>query len=160
MLLLPLRPSPFDNICLSIFSIQPAWEETFRNWEATSKILQSYPKGKSEDGQEIFHRAIGKRRASHQSSENDLEEQINEWANMTWFLLSLGGVCLPRPRPLLHHRMTQSASSIGSLMPQPSMSSLNISLSSGRGTIHPSTASIVSALTGATQEVQYCPVTQ
>lgn len=148
------------NIEHCVNGVQPAWEETFRNWEATSKMLQSYPKGKSEDGQEIFHRAIGKRRSSHQSSEHDLEEQINEWANMTWFLLSLGGVCLQRPRPLLQHRMTQSASSIVSLMPQSSMSSLNPSLSSGRGTIHPSTASIVSALTGATQEVTYCPVTQ
>jgi neurofibromin 1 len=71
--------------------ISPAWEETFRNWEVTCKLLQTYPKGKLEDGQtEVFHRSVGKRRASHQSSEHDLEEQISEWANMTWFLLALG----------------------------------------------------------------------
>lgn len=139
--------------------VQPAWEETFRNWEATCKILQSYPKGKSEDGQEIFHRAIGKRRASHQSSEHDLEEQINEWANMTWFLLSLGGVCLQKPRPQTH-RIAQSITPMGSLMQQSSLSSLSSSLSSGRGSMHPSTTSLVSALTASAQEVQYCPVTQ
>lgn len=71
----------------------------FRNWEIMSKVLQSYPKCKSEDGQmEMFYRGIGKRRASHQSSEHDLEEQIGEWANMTWFLLALGGVCLLKRR--------------------------------------------------------------
>lgn len=64
-----------------------------------SKMLQTYPKCKTEDGQaELFHRGVGKRRASHQSSEHDIEEQINEWANMTWFLLALGGVCLIKRR--------------------------------------------------------------
>ncbi len=33
------------------------------------------------------------------STEHDLEDQINEWANMTGFLLALGGVCLPRKSP-------------------------------------------------------------
>lgn len=63
-------------------------------------MLQAYPKGKNEDGAtEVVHRSMGKRRTSHQSSEYDLEEQINEWANMTWFLVALGGVCLQqRPR--------------------------------------------------------------
>ncbi|KAM7364589.1 neurofibromin 1 isoform 1-T1 [Cochliomyia hominivorax] len=82
-----------------IHGVQPAWEETFRNWEIMSKMLQTYPKCKTEDGQaELFHRGVGKRRASHQSSEHDIEEQINEWANMTWFLLALGGVCLIKRR--------------------------------------------------------------
>ncbi|XP_031626332.1 neurofibromin isoform X2 [Contarinia nasturtii] len=134
--------------------VQSAWEETFRNWESTSKILQSYPKGKSEDGQEIFHRAIGKRRASHQSSEHDLEEQINEWANMTWFLLSLGGVCLHKRRPPKNNSQSED-----SLKHQQSMSSLNASLSSGRGSLHPSTTSLVT-LNASPQEIQYCPVTQ
>lgn len=71
--------------------VQPAWEETFRNWDSTSKLLTSYPKTKIEDGQlEPFHRSMGKRRASHQNSEHELEEQINEWANMTGFLCALG----------------------------------------------------------------------
>ncbi|XP_012162697.1 neurofibromin isoform X2 [Ceratitis capitata] len=77
--------------------VQTAWEETFRNWELTSKVLQTYPKCKTDDVQaELFHRGVGKRRASHQSSEHDLEEHITEWANMTWFLLTLGGVCLQK----------------------------------------------------------------
>lgn len=139
--------------------VQPAWEETFRNWEATSKILQSFPKGKPEDGQaEMFHRTIGKRRASHQSSEHDLEEQITEWANMTWFLLALGGVCLQKPRTQ-QRILVQSVISMGSLMQQSSLSLTN-SLSSGRGSMHPSTSSLVSAIGTSTQEVQYCPVTQ
>lgn len=62
-------------------------------------MLQTYPKCKTEDGQaELFHRGVGKRRASHQSSEHDIEEQITEWTNMTWFLLALGGVCLIKRR--------------------------------------------------------------
>lgn len=92
--------------------VQQAWEETFRCWEHTSKSLQTYPKGKCEDGQEIFHRAIGKRRASHQSTEHDLAEQISEWATMTWFLLSLGGACLQRSGSM--NRSTQSVNSTGS----------------------------------------------
>lgn len=141
------------------FGVQPAWEETFRNWEATSKILQSFPKGKPEDGQaEMFHRTIGKRRASHQSSEHDLEEQITEWANMTWFLLALGGVCLQKPRTT-QHVLVKSVMSMGSVM-QGSSLSLSTSLSSGRGSMHPSTSSLVSAISTSAQEVQYCPVTQ
>lgn len=54
--------------------VQPAWDETFRNWDQNSKILTSYPKTKMEDGQlEPFHRSMGKRRASHQNSEHELE---------------------------------------------------------------------------------------
>ncbi|XP_054264930.1 neurofibromin isoform X3 [Macrosteles quadrilineatus] len=80
--------------------VQPAWEETFRNWESSTKLLTSYPKAKLEDGQvEPFHRSVGKRRASHQNSEHELEDQINEWANMTGFLCALGGVCLQRRSP-------------------------------------------------------------
>lgn len=141
--------------------VQPAWEETFRNWEATSKILQSYPKGKTEDGQvEMFHRTIGKRRASsHQSSEHDLEEQITEWANMTWFLLALGGVCLQKPRTQQHILVKSVVGSMGTVM-QSSSLSLATSLSSGRGSMHPSTSSLVSAISTSTQEIQYCPVTQ
>ncbi|XP_031834542.1 neurofibromin 1 isoform X3 [Nomia melanderi] len=76
--------------------VQPAWEETFRNWEITSRQLVNYPKSKLEDGQMEFHRNAGKRRASHQNSEHELEEQINEWANMTGVLCALGGVCLQK----------------------------------------------------------------
>lgn len=141
--------------------VQPGWEETFRNWEVTSKMLQTYPKGKPEEGQaEMFHRSMGKRRASHQSSEHDLEEQITEWANMTWFLLALGGVCLQRPRTI---RPTQAT--LGGAMSSfvQSTTSLSSSTSSGRGSMvtHPmSVSSLVSSIGPTTQEVQYCPVTQ
>ncbi|XP_037923398.1 neurofibromin isoform X2 [Hermetia illucens] len=139
--------------------VQPAWEETFRNWEATSKLLQSYPKYKTEDGQaEVFHRGMGKRRASHQSSEHDLEEQITEWANMTWFLLALGGVCLQRPR-LQRQLQSQANNSSLSSLAQNSLYSLSSSASSGRGSWNTSTTS---SFVGSTvpQEIQYCPVTQ
>lgn len=71
-----------------------AWEETFKNWKITSQQLVNYPKFKIEDGQMESHRSTGKRRASHQNSEHELEDQINEWANMTGVLCALGGVCL------------------------------------------------------------------
>ncbi|XP_072156372.1 neurofibromin isoform X3 [Bemisia tabaci] len=110
--------------------VQPAWEETFRNWEASSKIFQSYPKSKCEDAQvESFHRSVSKRRASHQNSEHELEEQINEWANMTGFLCALGGVCLQKKSPT-----------------KPPTSAVD--------------SRKVSVLPPPAQEVQYCPVTQ
>ncbi|XP_069683037.1 neurofibromin isoform X4 [Periplaneta americana] len=114
--------------------VQPAWEETFRNWEASTRMLTSYPKAKLDDGQvESFHRSVGKRRASHQNSEHELEDQINEWANMTGFLCALGGVCLQRKSP--------SRPSLGlGLLPVPSLEPRKLANSS--------------------QDVQYCPVTQ
>jgi hypothetical protein len=33
------------------------------------------------------------------STEHELEDQVNEWANMTGFLVALGGVCLQRKSP-------------------------------------------------------------
>ena len=40
----------------------------------STRLLTSYPKSKLEDGQvEPFHRSMGKRRASHQNSEHELE---------------------------------------------------------------------------------------
>lgn len=125
--------------------------------------MQSYPKCKTEDGQaEVFHRGMGKRRASHQSSEHDLEEQITEWANMTWFLLALGGVCLQRPRSQRHHLQSQNnnSSSLGSLAQNSLYSLSTSSASSGRGSLHPSTISLVNSIGTPSQEVQYCPVTQ
>uniref|UniRef100_A0A182Q4E2 Ras-GAP domain-containing protein n=1 Tax=Anopheles farauti TaxID=69004 RepID=A0A182Q4E2_9DIPT len=142
--------------------VQPAWEETFRNWEVTSKLLQNYPKGKPEEGQaEVFHRSMGKRRASHQSSEHDLEEQITEWANMTWFLLALGGVCLQKPR---NQRQATQGYNLPIATAGPSLMQSTTSLSSsssGRGSMHPIMGSLVSSIgPGSSQEVQYCPVTQ
>ena len=57
------------------FLLQQAWEDTFKNWDIATKQLQSYPKARLEEGQigEPFHRSAGKRRASHQSTEHELE---------------------------------------------------------------------------------------
>nr|CAH7739336.1 unnamed protein product [Callosobruchus chinensis] len=56
--------------------VQPAWEETFMNWNQVCKSLSSYPKARAEEGQiEPFHRSVGKRRASHQNSEHELERK-------------------------------------------------------------------------------------
>ena len=132
-----------------INGVQPAWEETFRNWEITSRLLQSYPKGKLEDGQaEVFHRSVGKHRSSQICAEHALEEQISEWSNMTWFLLALGGVCLNRPRAI---RAIQTQA-LGSLVQ--STSSISSS-SSGRGSMM---ISVGGSLPGS-QDIQYCPVT-
>ncbi|XP_020288690.1 neurofibromin isoform X3 [Pseudomyrmex gracilis] len=83
--------------------VQPAWEETFKSWELISRQLSlNYPKTKTEDAQaESFCRTVSnvKRKAAHQNSEHDVEEQINEWANMTGFLCALGGVCFSRHSP-------------------------------------------------------------
>ncbi|XP_012529974.1 neurofibromin [Monomorium pharaonis] len=120
--------------------IQPAWEETFRNWEATSRQLSSYPKSKTEDVQvEPFCRGNVKRRAAHQNSEHEVEEQINEWANMTGFLCALGGVCLQRRSPNRPY---------GVFSFNPDKKGL------------PKQQDSVSSLINCNQETQYCPVTQ
>ncbi|CAL8136053.1 unnamed protein product [Orchesella dallaii] len=114
-----------------------AWEESFMNWESTTKHFLAYPKGKvsgveeGTQGISEFHQR-GKRRASHHSSDHDLEDQINEWANMTGFLCALGGVCLQRKSPA---RLPLSSSS-------------TLSLNSRNSSVLTS------------QDMQYCPVTQ
>ncbi|KAK9758709.1 GTPase-activator protein for Ras-like GTPase [Popillia japonica] len=132
--------------------VQPAWEETFMNWNSTCKNLASYPKAKVEDGQmEPFHRSAGKRRASHQNSEHELE--INEWANMTGFLCALGGVCLQRKSP---SRASSSLSnnSIVSTSTVSSMGTVSSIVDSRKSSVMAATA------TAAGQEQrQYCPVT-
>lgn len=47
-------------------------------WEQVTKMLVSYPKAKMEEGQigEGFHRTVGKRRASHQNTDHELEVSI------------------------------------------------------------------------------------
>lgn len=55
-----------------------AWEESFMNWDSTTKHFMQYPKGKVSGAEEApqgmseFHHR-GKRRASHHSSDHDLE---------------------------------------------------------------------------------------
>ncbi|XP_018362342.1 PREDICTED: neurofibromin isoform X1 [Trachymyrmex cornetzi] len=122
--------------------IQPAWEETFRNWEATSRQLSNYPKSKTEDVQvEPFCRGNVKRRAAHQNSEHEMEEQINEWANMTGFLCALGGVCLQRCSPN-----------------KPPYGVFPFNPEHKKGLIKQQDS--VSGLSNSNQEAQCCPVTQ
>ncbi|XP_013381612.1 neurofibromin-like [Lingula anatina] len=112
-----------------------AWEDTFMNWESATRYLVTYPKSKLDDGSLIgdtFHRANKRRASSHQSTEHDLEDMLNEWANMTGFLCALGSVCLQNKAVL--------RSNVGSL---PSLESRK--------------ASVISC---HTSESQYCPVTQ
>ncbi|XP_014223009.1 neurofibromin isoform X2 [Trichogramma pretiosum] len=119
--------------------VQPAWAETFRNWDQASRNLTNYPKSKAEEGQtESFYRGAGKRRASHQNSEHELEDQINEWANMTGFLCALGGVCLQRTSPT-----------------RP-LSNLSLTPDSKKG----SKLDTISTISNSNQDLQYCPVTQ
>ena len=73
--------------------VMHAWEETFNKfWESSTKALSHFPKLKVDEllpSSESFHRMGGKRRPSHHnhlsisSTEHELEDQINEWANMT-----------------------------------------------------------------------------
>lgn len=110
-----------------------AWEDTFNNWDAATKSLISYPKNKPEEGQiSDGFRTVNKRRASHQSTEHELDDQVNEWANMTGFLCALGGICLQKKST----RLTTSASTF--------------SLDSRKSNLLPN----------GNQDIQYCPVTQ
>ncbi|XP_023326814.1 neurofibromin isoform X3 [Eurytemora carolleeae] len=124
--------SMLRKIELSTIGVCQAWDDTFMNWEGSTKHLSQYPKTKDESvgiQGEGFHR-MGKRRASHHSTDHELEDQVAEWANMTGFLVALGGVCLQRKSP----------------------ASARQDLGRGRG---------ISALPhSAGQDMQYCPVTQ
>ncbi|XP_057670020.1 neurofibromin isoform X1 [Diorhabda carinulata] len=135
--------------------VQPAWDETFMNWNGMCKNLSSYPKPRAEDcPMESFHRSVGKRRASHQNSEHELEDQINEWANMTGFLCALGGVCLQRKSPSRTPLSTSSYSSLSS-MTISSIGSSNLGSEACLGNRKSSTLQ--------SQQIQdqrqYCPVT-
>jgi neurofibromin 1 len=77
---------------------------------------------------------MGKRRASHHSTDHELEDQVAEWANMTGFLLALGGVCLQRKSPAASGR--------------------------GGGGSRTGPPGITVLPHSAGQEGQYCPVTQ
>lgn len=90
---------------------------------------------------EPFCRGNVKRRAAHQNSEHEVEEQINEWANMTGFLCALGGVCLQRRSPS-----------------RPPYGVFPFNLEHKRGLTKQQDS--VSGLTSSNQEAQYCPVTQ
>ncbi|KAL1470970.1 hypothetical protein MTO96_040152, partial [Rhipicephalus appendiculatus] len=142
-----------------------AWEDTFMNWDAVTKLLVSYPKSKLEESQmicESLHRTIGKRRASHQSTEHELEDQVNEWANMTGFLCALGACacsagrpprplgrwCPPRGRPC-----TEGGGGSGTL------TSLDARTKGGGATAGVAGGGGGGMLTPG-QDIQFCPVTQ
>ncbi|CAH1153410.1 unnamed protein product [Phaedon cochleariae] len=138
--------------------VQPAWEETHMNWNGLCKNFNTYPKVRAEDGQmESFHRSAGKRRASHQNSEHELEEQITEWANMTGFLCALGGVCLQRNSP---SKPTLSASSHSSLSTMTINSIGSSSLSNDQSSTSCSRKSnTLQSQHNPQDQRQYCPVT-
>ncbi|XP_041348224.1 neurofibromin-like isoform X2 [Gigantopelta aegis] len=73
-----------------------AWEDTFRNWDMVTRYLESYPKVKFDEGQREIAEMIKLKRKPphHPSTEHELEDQLNEWANMTGFLCALGSVRL------------------------------------------------------------------
>lgn len=106
-----------------------------------SRQLSNYPKNKTEDAQvESFCRSTGKRKTAHQNSEHEIEEQINEWANMTGFLCALGGVCLQRRSP-----SRPPCSVPFNIEPKKSLAKQQ---------------ELGTSLTNASQEMQYCSVTQ
>ncbi|XP_077511291.1 neurofibromin 1 isoform X3 [Amblyomma americanum] len=128
-----------------------AWEDTFMNWDAVTKLLVSYPKSKLEEGQmicESLHRTIGKRRASHQSTEHELEDQVNEWANMTGFLCALGGVCLQRRSPSSSARAPPRSSLYGGTLTSLDARTKGAMVGVAGGMLTPG------------QDIQFCPVTQ
>ncbi|XP_075746616.1 neurofibromin isoform X3 [Rhipicephalus microplus] len=141
-----------------------AWEDTFMNWDAVTKLLVSYPKSKLEEGQmicESLHRTIGKRRASHQSTEHELEDQVNEWANMTGFLCALGGVCLQRRSPSSSSRALVPAtrSSLYGGGGSGTLTSLDARTKGGGATAGVAGGGGGGMLTPG-QDIQFCPVTQ
>ncbi|KAH7956150.1 hypothetical protein HPB52_006508 [Rhipicephalus sanguineus] len=142
-----------------------AWEDTFMNWDAVTKLLVSYPKSKLEEGQmicESLHRTIGKRRASHQSTEHELEDQVNEWANMTGFLCALGGVCLQRRSPSSSSRALVPAtrsSLYGGGGGSGTLTSLDARTKGGGATAGVAGGGGGGMLTPG-QDIQFCPVTQ
>ncbi|XP_018650060.1 putative neurofibromin [Schistosoma mansoni] len=82
-----------------------AWEHTYMIWLRSTKFLINYPKSKAsvpsngtEDSCASRYLAV-KRRVSQQSPVNDheIEDVLNEWANMTGFLCALGSVALNIP---------------------------------------------------------------
>ncbi|XP_021368387.1 neurofibromin-like isoform X2 [Mizuhopecten yessoensis] len=77
-----------------------AWDDTFRNWEVVTQYLETYPKDPKVKVEEGSTAGLGdtikmKRKPPHHANtEHELEDQLNEWANMTGFLCALGGVRL------------------------------------------------------------------
>lgn len=119
------------------------------NWENSTQYLVKYPKTKLEDPSvitETLHRTVNKRRTSHQSTDHELEDHVNEWANMTGFLCALGSVCLQNKS----HR-SRSELSVSTISSVSSMSTM---------TTYASIDSRKSSVLPGCGDMQYCPVTQ
>ena len=56
-----------------------AWEDTFRNWEANTRYLESYPKVKlGEEGRELTDMMkFSKRKTPHTNTEHELEVMLD-----------------------------------------------------------------------------------
>ncbi|XP_040571379.1 neurofibromin isoform X2 [Lepeophtheirus salmonis] len=153
--------------------VQQAWEDTFMNWDTATKQLASFPKQKGDEipPSEAFHR-MGKRRASHHSTDHELEDQVNEWANMTGFLCALGGVCLQKKSPGGGPSSSLSSSSVPSdhhhhhhqhlhhyfHPPPPSSKKSTVSALCG-GSLSSSSSSSTQNVLPHGSDMQYCPVT-
>lgn len=62
------------------------------------KIFLAFAKSKSDDGIiEHLLKSAGCRISAQQNPEHEVEDHINEWANMTGFLCALGGICWEQP---------------------------------------------------------------
>ena len=78
----------------TISRLLQSWEQTYLLWTPLTKFLVQFPKFKGEEVVDMAHRSGAKRRASHQNTEHELDDNLNEWVNMTGFLCALGSVAL------------------------------------------------------------------
>ncbi|XP_074643053.1 neurofibromin-like [Tubulanus polymorphus] len=117
-----------------------AWEDTFTTWDTATKILENFPKTKPEEPADTYaSRNITKRRLQPNSTEHELEDQLNEWANMTGFLCALGCV---------------------SLQNKPHRTSVTTNSSTTSNSCNSMDSRKSSVLTSCSSDSQYCPVTQ
>ncbi|XP_025089023.1 neurofibromin-like isoform X8 [Pomacea canaliculata] len=114
-----------------------AWEDTYRNWDAVTRYLELYPKVKYEEqgrGEIAEMIKLKRKTPQHANTEHELEDQLNEWANMTGFLCAVGSV-------RLQNKSTRvSNSSLPGIQVEPSRKS--------------------SLMQSCSNDSQYCPVTQ
>lgn len=97
-----------DHCTQGIFQ---AWEDTMASWNASIKEILSYPKKHGKESTDdsdrtrpqeggTLHRTVSKRRtSSYYTTDHEVEDQFNEWVNMTGFLCSLGGITLQKKSP-------------------------------------------------------------
>ncbi|PAA68954.1 hypothetical protein BOX15_Mlig013644g1 [Macrostomum lignano] len=144
-----------------------AWEETFMNWKSATSYLVAYPKVKSDESAESSaYKSVLKRRHSHQNSEHELEDTLNEWVNQTGFLAALGSVTL-------HYALRSQAAaptpvSGGAASAAPAGSPANPAGSTAAVSTATSAAAAAAAAAAAPIDPrlyplgdnQYCPVTQ